>query len=239
MILVIAAEGCRDARTVDYYLQSGRQYLQQDKYDGAAIQFENALQKEPENWEAEYYSGITAGQLHRLSQAYRQLSIAISLQPSFVPARLAFAQLLLADQRTKEAREQINAALELDSKNPEAHLLLARAYLAEQDFPHAIEKCEETKALSPQQSMVWAVCGFARISDKQYELAVPEFRRALELDSASAENYRNLVGALRLTKREAEAESILCTGVADHRNSQDLHLVLTGVTSLTDANNFV
>ena len=227
-LLTLLMGACRtDNKTAaQRYLQSGLRYFERQKFEEASIQFRNALKRDPRAWEPHYYLGLSSAKLRRWQEAYRELNAAVELQPSFVPARLDLAELLLLGGNTKEARKQVDEAQTLDAKNVRAQALLGKLYLLEKDYPRAVEEFEKAKQLAPQDPALWAACGLAKVSAKQPELAEKDFRRALELDPDSAENYYNLANILRLIGRAREIEPVLRQAVDTHPKSLEISLTL-------------
>ena len=79
-------------------------------------------------------------------QAYEQIINDQPASPSTIWARLAYADMLLKQNKPTEAQTQLQAVLAIDSKNGEATALLARYYAAQGDFNAALT------ALSGSQS---------------------------------------------------------------------------------------
>ena len=231
VLLVLAAAvlgpSCRqgDKEASKLYFGSGLNYFGQQKFDVAAIQFRNAIRKEPRAWAAHYYMALSATKLGRWQDAYQELKAVVELQPSFAAARLELAELLLPSNKTIEAREQVRAVLALNPTSVRAQALLAQTYLLEKDYPRAIEEFEKAKQLAPQDPALWLACGLANLGALQYVVAEQDFRRAIGIDPRSVEAYRNLANLFRLTGRTAEVEPLLRQAVKVPR-SLGLYLTL-------------
>src|SRR5690348_10272908 len=84
--------GCAGAKD---YLQRGRKALDAGKYDEAAINFRNALKKDPKLAEAYYRLGLAQLRLGNTREAFQALGSAASLMPTDHQVQLAFAELCL------------------------------------------------------------------------------------------------------------------------------------------------
>ena len=208
------------------YTESGMRYFDKNKFEEAALQFRNALKRDPQSWEARYHLALAELKLRHWRDAYEDLQTVTQIQPSFAPARLELGELLLSGNKIDEARAQVDAVQSNDPQNVRAQALLARVYLMQKDYPRAVAEYEKAKQLDPRDPALWAACGLAKISAKQPEQAEKDFRRALELGPDSAENYRNLANALQLLAETKEIEPLLRRAVETHPSSLEMNLIL-------------
>jgi tetratricopeptide (TPR) repeat protein len=225
LTLVVAACQSSSERAQHDFL-SGRRYFDQSKFAEASIEFRKALKREPRAWEAHYYLGLADLQLHNNRAAYQEFQSVLDLQPSFIPARLDLADLLLSVGEIRKARAQVESVQETELANSRAQVLLAKTYFLERDYSRAVEEFEKAKSLSPQDASVWALAGVAKVSAKQYALAENDLHRALELDPNSAEAYVNLANLWRLSGRTNLVEALLHEGLAKVPKSLELDLAL-------------
>ncbi len=206
--------------------ERGKRYFQQQQFAEADIEFHKSLQRNPDAWEPRYYVARIDLKLGRWQDAHTGLNDVLERNPRAVPARLDLAELLLASGQTEPAAIQLDEVQLLDPKNPRAQALRAGLYIVQQDFSRAIEECDKARRLAPEEAIIWTECGFARVSAKQYEAAETDFRRALELNSDSPENYHNLSTLLHLQGRDKEIEPLLQWGIQKHPKSLDFVFLL-------------
>ncbi len=206
--------------------ERGLQYLQQQKFEEAAIEFGKAIQRDPRLFDAHYQLGLTALKLQRPQQAYRELSLAVELQPSSVPARASLADLLMTGGKLDDAREQLDAAQRLDSRNAEVLFEYGKLSLAKKDFSRAVEEFDKALESSPGNATFWSARGLADIGLKRYADAEKDFQRTIQISPESAEGYPNLTNLYLATGRTAQIEPLLLQAIQSYPRSRDLYLTL-------------
>lgn len=223
--------GCRTDPKVraHKYFQSGFQYYQKGLYDEAAIQFGNALQIEPNDFDAHYYMGLSSIRLQRVQRAYRELTRAVELQPASVPAHLALGDLLIAGNRPLEAQQQLEAARKVEPQNPQVLMELGKCALVQKDYATAASDFDQTLQLSSNNASLWLMKGLVHIGQKQMADAAKDFQKAIELDPQSAEGYRNLASLYVATKRPADAEAVLQQAIGMYPRTAELYYALADV----------
>ncbi|MGA8580883.1 MAG: tetratricopeptide repeat protein, partial [Bryobacteraceae bacterium] len=70
------------------YLNSGENYAKEHKYREATIQFRNALQIDPKFAAGHYQLAMAYLELHDVEAAYREFTVAVSLDPANSDAQL-------------------------------------------------------------------------------------------------------------------------------------------------------
>ena len=93
-----------------------------------------------------------------LVSAESHLKRAISLEPTFAPARLALGRLYLRTERFNEAATQLEAVAAADPNQPEAQYQLSRVYMR-------LKRTEDAQK---------AIAAFKRLSDNQQKQALTE-----------------------------------------------------------------
>jgi predicted Zn-dependent protease len=91
-------------------------------------------------------------------RAESHLTRAISLEPSFAPARLALAKLFMRTERFNEAASQLEIVAAADPNQPEAQYQLSRVYMR-------LKRTEDAQK---------AIAAFKRLSDDQQKQAQTE-----------------------------------------------------------------
>ncbi len=126
---------------------------------------------------------------------------AITLEPSFAPARLAYGNFLMLQHRPDEAEVQFRAAR--DSSPPYsvawerwAHFLLERGRLAE-----AKTVLDEINAKAPERISAWNTRAQIALSEQQFDEADRILTRALSLAPSNLESLR-AIGQLRLAQNK-------------------------------------
>ncbi|MDE3135011.1 MAG: tetratricopeptide repeat protein [Acidobacteriota bacterium] len=227
-LFALAGAGCKTdpKAAARAYLASGARYLAHRKYREAAIQFHNALQKDPSDWKARYQLAQVENRLGEWRSSYNDLKSVVTAQPSFAPARLDLAELYVAAGQSRLAQEQLEQARRLDPKSVRMEIVEMKLDLGTSELDRATKQCAVLKQLAPADDEVYALCGLAETGQKQYPAAEQDFREALRIEPGSAENYRNLANLLDLEGKTDEAEALVSGGVKSHPDSLDLNLCL-------------
>lgn len=225
----LATIGCSSQNTrAQHYFDSGKRYFDQQKYAEAAIEFQKSLKGNSQSWEPRFYLAVSEIKQGRMQDGYRDLDAVIEQQPSFVPARLDLAELLMASNRA-ESQMQIDQVLSLDANNARAYLLMAKFDMMDRKYADALAKCNKAIELGSESDQIWGTCGIAALGAKKSDLAENYFRHALSASSDSPANYRNLANALILQGRGQEAEPLVKRAAEKHPDNLDFQIVLADV----------
>src|SRR5262245_8261871 len=107
------------------YVESGKRYLDSQKYREASIQFLNAIKVDPRFAEAHYMLAQSYHQQGLWLAAYQELVRTTEVQPDNLKAQIDLGGLQLAARHFKEAQEKAEFVIAKDPKNVDAHILLA------------------------------------------------------------------------------------------------------------------
>lgn len=112
------------------------------------------------------------------------------------------------------ARSEFEHALQLDSAYSDAYMGLAQSYLQdialaaapprEEALAHGLEAAREAVRLDANSSLAHLALGHAHIWAEQYETAIAETRRSVELNPSNAQARASLGNRLDLIGRPAE-----------------------------------
>src|ERR1700678_131759 len=155
-VLAVVLAGC--SRNPDVakkkYLESGMKYMDQQKYDSAAIQFKKALQIDPKYADAHYQLGLSDMKLEKRQEAFKEMSSAVELDPSNLKARLDLGGMYLASggHFYSNAEEQARFVVDHDPNNAEAYVLLGNVLLAQKHLDDAMSNFSKAIALNPNMA---------------------------------------------------------------------------------------
>jgi Tfp pilus assembly protein PilF len=115
------------------YLESGLKYVDQQKYDSAAIQFKKALQIDPKFAEAHYRLALADIRLEKRQEAFKEMSQAVELDPNNLKARIDLGGMYLSSgpHFYSNAEEQARYVVEHDPNSPEAQVQLGNVMLSQ------------------------------------------------------------------------------------------------------------
>lgn len=181
----------------DEYFRSAQEYVQQQKYREAIIQYLNALKADPKYVPARMALAETYEKIGNLAAAVAEYRRIVDENPDNVPARLRLGHYYLAAgiqerQWFDEAKKLAQEVLALDPDNVEAKVLLGNALAGQQDF----------------------------------EASVRAFREALEKDPQNLDAYLNLGATQFAQEQRAEAEKTFLEAVERHPDDPKAHLGL-------------
>ena len=111
LIATVALSGCTRARaTAADFTAAGDRYAHDGRYTAAAIEYRNAIQREPRFATAHARLATTLEVMGRIDEAYREYANAISLDPGDVRSHLAAGRL----SSVLKARPNLVAQQDLD-----------------------------------------------------------------------------------------------------------------------------
>jgi len=211
LLVVVAAgllAGCsRDPNVVKQkYFQSGMQYFEKGKYREAAIQFQNAVNTDPQYVEAHYQLARCYLKLAMWSGAYGELQRTVDLAPQNWKARIDLGNLLLAAHDTKKAEEQATAVLAGQPDSADAHTLMAGVYAQEDKLQASLEEMKTAVQLAPQRSESYLALADLQVVSKQTAAAEESYRKAAELDPKSVRAVLALGNFYQQQQRWTDAE---------------------------------
>ena len=136
MILSLAAPGQTDS------LQRGLELFQQQKYEEALQQFEEARSLHPQNASIDNFIGITETKLGRMDDANKDYEAASRINPKLAGPHTNLGFNYLSKKQYDLAEKQLRTALALDSADPFTHYYLAVLYLTTAREKEAIPHIE-------------------------------------------------------------------------------------------------
>lgn len=150
--LLLAGCGGAESRK-QHFLERGREYLAQGRYDKASIEFRNALQIAPNDAEARYENGVAAEDLAAYGSAVQLYQGALDVAPSHLEARRHLARLLLLGGRFQMALDTVKPGL---AKYPNDSVMLgvragARARM-EADVTQPVMDAERAVQIDPHNA---------------------------------------------------------------------------------------
>lgn len=120
--IVLAMAGCLRSPEEKYaeFMESGKQYMEQQEYASAVLQFRNAIQVMPEDAEAHYQAAVAELRRGRGTPAYQLSRKAEQLDPEHKENQMLLAQLvLMISEQEPDFQEQARERLEnLRTANP-------------------------------------------------------------------------------------------------------------------------
>ncbi|MBT9331046.1 tetratricopeptide repeat protein [Paracidobacterium acidisoli] len=150
-------------------------------YKQAAVDFEQALQLDPQYSQAALYLGRTWQALYDPEKAETYLKQAIAIDPDYLEARLSYAAALLDTGDYDEAIRQTNAVIQRDASNGMAWYLQSQAFVRKGSYDQAVASGKQAVKITPSngEAHLW-LAEALRLSNQCTE-ANPEYSRYLAL----------------------------------------------------------
>jgi tetratricopeptide (TPR) repeat protein len=171
------------------YIESGKKYMEEKKYDSAVIQFKKALQIDPRYSEAHYELGQAELAQQHWAAAFREFSTATDQDPNNVKAHLAIATLWWQARKYNDAEEHARFVVEHDPRNLDGYLLLGNVLLGEKHTQEAIDIYTKAIALEPNNAGPYLNRGVAYASIKQDGPAEQDLHKAISVDPKAMAAY--------------------------------------------------
>lgn len=213
-ILIAGCHGDPNIRK-QRYLESGKHYSAQGKYNEAIIQFSNALKSDKAYPEAHLELARAYMHLRRYGAAYVEYMRAVSAAPSSCEARLELGGLLLTAGNINAAQEQATAVQGLQPDNPDLHALQAGIYTKQGQKDRALAEIERALALDPKRTSFHEERALIQAGDPDKKgLVEDELKISVELDPKVV-NPRLLLGTFYAANaRWGEAEQTMRDAVS-------------------------
>jgi tetratricopeptide (TPR) repeat protein len=110
------------------HVMFGMALMNDGDIEGASLQIERALQKNPNEAEAHYYKGVIARQRGDLPTALNEMEVVVKANPQHVFAQVELGTLSLQMGDLDRARQALEQAVSLSPNAPENHYQLGLAY---------------------------------------------------------------------------------------------------------------
>jgi tetratricopeptide (TPR) repeat protein len=174
---LLAIALAKDSTMADAYSAKGKIYLNRQKPDSAAIQFEKSLDMAPNSAPTKINLGVAYLQLKRPQEAVKTLREAVGMNPTFAPARVFLGQALLSSDSLGAALKEYRKATELDSTNGAALRGAAFVHMKRGEYGQAVTLLRQATDRDPRSADSWVYLGQALAGVKGDD---PEAIKAVE-----------------------------------------------------------
>jgi hypothetical protein len=156
--------------------------------EGALRDFEAAVAKAPDYYEAYYQLGMACLSLQKPSDAERNLRTSVSLSNQTYPdAVLALAILLLGRHDSANGEPLLRHSLELNPNSWVGYYELGKLELYRMHLEPALDAAKTAESLAPQQPKVYRLLSLIHLRQKNYQAAVADLDAYIRLDPDSPE----------------------------------------------------
>jgi tetratricopeptide (TPR) repeat protein len=224
---------CGCGRSAKQYIDHGNQLFDAGKYDEAALNYRNAVRKDPQSGEALYRLGLTLLRQNKASEAYQNLNRAVTLSPQNTPAKVQLANLALSGyvldpshpaalyDRARSIADELLAA---NANSVDGLRLKAGIALVDKKPGDAVDLLNRALRISPDSQEIQIGLAEALFRNGQPVEAEKQAKDSISRHPRFAPGYELLYGVYLNQQRWDEAEALLKSRLAN--NSKDAGAVL-------------
>ncbi len=198
------------ARTI---VSKGRLYKRSTNYDGAAIEFENAIAISPEYAPAYRELGETNFKLGKLEKAKENYRKYLELSKNNCGARIRYASFLyLSKDYTGAIGELSQAQQKCDPKNLTMLRVFSYCYYETKEFAKGLESVNTLFNILPDDKRTavdYEYYGKLLIASNQDSLGIIQLRKAYSIDPNRTDLLSEISNSFYKLKKYAEAAAVL------------------------------
>jgi tetratricopeptide (TPR) repeat protein len=170
-------------------MEEGQKKLYAEKNPAAALrEFQAAVAKAPEYYEAFYQMGLTYLALESSADAEKSLQAAVTLsQEKFAEADLALASLWLARHDSARGEPLLLHGLDLKPDSWSGYFQLGKLELYRNHLDAARQAAEKAQSLAPEQAMTYRLLSLVHMREKNDPATLADLDAYLRLDPDSPE----------------------------------------------------
>jgi len=189
--------GCASSasqKQASYHFQMGLSYLGENNIPGALVELSQAEKIDPDNAELMNYLGLAYYKKGKFEIAEKKYLRAIALKVDYSEARNNLAVTYLELKRWDDAIYQLKLVTEdIFYQNQSATgINLALAYYGKGDFKQAMDTLRPLAVLYPADPLIRFNMGKVYYAMEKMDLAVGEYRKAIEIYNDYALAHYNL-----------------------------------------------
>ncbi|HTQ59917.1 MAG TPA: tetratricopeptide repeat protein [Candidatus Solibacter sp.] len=165
-----------------------KQLYAEKNADEALKDFQGAIEKAPDYYEAYYQMGMAYLSMQKSSDAEKNLEKAVELsQQSYAEADVALARLWIGRRDTAHGEALLRHGLELNPKSWMGLFELGKLELYRNHLEAALEAAEKAKSLAPEQPLSYRLLSLIHLRQKNYTAAIADLDGYIRLDPNSPE----------------------------------------------------
>ena len=180
-----------------FALRSGQIHVGTGNYRKAAEALRKALKIEPDNVEVLGRLASVLLKLKEVEEAKQLLEKAAARDPKNADIQYKLGIAMLEKGEYPAAIDHCNKALTLDPGLFPARIILGHALQGSGRLEEALQRYKELVAEGVEDSGLYNHYGEALLKLKQYQEAIPQFQRALQIDPSNTQARDNLSRALK------------------------------------------
>jgi len=161
----------------------GLSHLGENNVTSALIEFTEAEKIDPDNYELQNYLGLVYFRKNKLEISEKKYLKAIALKPDYSGARNNLAVTYLEMKRWDDAIYQLKLVTEdiFYQNQTDAGINLSLAYYGKGDFKQALATLRPLTSTAPTDPRIRVYIGRIYYATDKIDLAIVEYRKAIEL----------------------------------------------------------
>ena len=229
LAVLLSFAACTDAEKAKAaYLASGESYLQDSRYQEAAIEFRNALQIDDKLAAAHWGLAKAYEGLQRLPESYEALKRTVALDPNNLEAMVKLGNVYVAGSRGRpeliqEGERLAKDVLQKDPNHIEGHILLGSVLFAQKLPEQAFAQLNKAIELDPKRVESYLSLARYYVVTNDAGKAEETFKRAILINNSSplahTEYGKFLVQMGKRVEAEAELQKAIEVAPTD-KNSR-------------------
>ncbi len=180
------------------YLKSAEEYIAQEKWQKAQINFQRAIEIEPHRWDIYFNLGVIFLKQQQYEAAVNKFEQAIRIKPDYDWSYNNLGKAFLKLGRPKDAVQSFIQAITINQNNPQFYYNLGEALVQKNAVDQAVVCFRQALELDPKDHELQFRLGKSLGNQGLTEEAVECFCRAIKLNP----NYTSAYISLRYTKLE-------------------------------------
>ncbi len=221
--LLLAACSTKDAA---YFEQRGDEAFKAGRFSDAAIQYLNALNKEPQRGDIRYKLADSWFAEGNRGAAYPEYIRAADLLPDNLDVQNRAGFLLVRGGLFKEAKDRARLVLTKDANNQEALLVLGNALAGLNSFGEAEDVLKRAVQIDPERAGLYTNVAVMQLAQGEVGEAEATFKQAVAASKGSAESHVALGNFYRVAGRPSDAEAAFRHALEVAPNNVVVHQML-------------
>jgi tetratricopeptide (TPR) repeat protein len=187
------------------YERLGDAHFQQGKLGRAFVQYEKALQLNPDRAQIHYKKGLLFVVEGLTKEAIAEFQEVLKKEPNHALAYEGMGLAFFKSGRSEAAEEHFQKALDLDPSLWKAHTFLGIIYNHQSRFKAAVRQHKAAITLEPDKGILYNNLGISYAMMGEYKKALEAFETALKDGTSQNKIYNNLGLVLSKLGRYEEA----------------------------------
>jgi len=202
LVVSLILSGCGGAESRKAkYLERGKNYLSEQNYDKAAIEFKNVLQIDPKYAEAYFQLGRAEEGRNNYRQAFGLYSKAVELNPDHLEAHIYLGRFYLLGGDLAKSKEQVDTVLAKEPTNTKARLLKAAITAKEGKDDEAIKQASELIKDVPSEDEAYSLIAGIYFKEQKQDQGIEILQKGI---SANPKNISLRIDLAQLYAKKGE-----------------------------------